>query len=91
MKGGAGGMAGGRVVVLVVTGGDRWREGSYCGRWLSCDGGRWLERGERLLNRDNCFSSGEVFKQSRGNEFLVHIDYMLEYSKDHLLEFGIIL
>ena len=70
-----------------IGGGGR-HEDSYCWRWLGCGSGRWLERIERLLNRDDRFSSGKVFKQSRGNKFLVHVDYMLELSKDRLLELG---
>jgi hypothetical protein len=69
-------------------GSGRWHKDSYCWRWLGCGGGRWLERIERLLYRDYRFSSGKVFKQSRGNKFLVHVDYMLELSKDRLLELG---
>ena len=70
------------------VGSDRWHKDGYCWRWLGCGGGRRLERIERLLYRDDRFSSSKVFKQSRGNKFLVHVDYMLELSKDRLLELG---
>jgi hypothetical protein len=55
---------------------------------LSFACGGWLERVQKLLNKDDCFSSAKVFKQSKSNEFLVHVDYMLKLSKDNLLEFG---
>ena len=70
------------------VGGSGRAEDGNCGRWLSCDGGGWLKGDERLLDSDNCFSSSKVFKQSRGNEFLVHVDYMLELSKDRVWKFG---
>ena len=76
MWGGEGESWGDGLVESCSIGSGRWHKDIYCWWWLGCGGGRWLERIERLLNRDDRFSSGKVFKQSRGYKFLAHVDYM---------------